>query len=203
MSKGNWGGWSLFQEAVKGAVFLGNRGIRRCFTAGFSNQGPALASPLKVTDRFYYMRDPEADHMAAADSSCPVSAGSARGAGFEQRAVAARPSLASGAEDPVGGACLRWGGSLLWRRLMRADFEPYQPLVAGALLAVTLFALTAWTGVYACPTENSVCFSGAPDRSLPPRAPLGSVCRLLTVGASPLPGCAVHNLEVRFACCAA
>ena len=103
----------------------------------------------------------------------------------------------------MGGACLRWGGSLLWRRLMRADFEPYQPLVAGALLAVTLFALTAWAGVHACPDANSVCFSGAPDRSMPPRASLGSVCLLLTVCASPLPGCAVHNLEVRFACCAA
>ena len=79
VSEGNGGGWSLFQEAVEGAVFLGNRGARRRFTAVFSSQGPALASPLKVTDRFYYMRDPEADQMAAADSSCPVSAGSARG----------------------------------------------------------------------------------------------------------------------------
>ena len=65
VSEGNGGGWSLFQEAVEGAVFLGNRGARRRFTAGFSSQGPALASPLKVTDReklLNYMRDLEADH---------------------------------------------------------------------------------------------------------------------------------------------
>ena len=67
VSEGNGGGWSLFQEAVEGAVFLGNRGARRRFTAGFSSQGPALASPLKVTDReklLNYMRDLEADHAS-------------------------------------------------------------------------------------------------------------------------------------------
>jgi hypothetical protein len=185
VSKGNWGGWSLLQEEVEVAVFLGNRGARRCFTAGFSNQGPALASPLKVTDReklLNYMRDPEADHMATADSnSCPVSAGSARDRQRRWDCNRARSprgprSRAEGRTQWVGHACAARGGARLrGQRLMRADFAPSPPLVAGALLAVTLFALTAWAGVHACPLENSVCYSGA-DRSLPPLAPLGSVC---------------------------
>ena len=65
VSEGNGGGWNLYQEAVEGAVFLGNRGARRRFTAGFSSQGPALASPLRVSDRkkiLNYKSDLEAEH---------------------------------------------------------------------------------------------------------------------------------------------
>ena len=51
VSEENGNKWDLFQDAVEGAVFLGNRGGRRRFTAGFSSQGPALTSPLHLSDR--------------------------------------------------------------------------------------------------------------------------------------------------------
>ena len=65
ISEENGNGWSLFQDGIEGAVFLGNRVARRHFASGFSTQGSRLASPLKMSDRTKlqnHRRDLEAQH---------------------------------------------------------------------------------------------------------------------------------------------
>jgi hypothetical protein len=68
VSEENGNGWNLFQDAIEGAVFLGNRGARRRFTVGFSSGGgprTSLAPQLKPSDRTKlsnHLQDLQDDH---------------------------------------------------------------------------------------------------------------------------------------------